>query len=717
MTVVRRSFYIRCGLIGLLLALSAALAHGQQTPSAIAGSGATVERPSDPLVEEAQLRRLIETLEDPTRRDELLANLRALLAAQEEEPTPAEATPGDALATVVDVIAARSEVIRSVPASIVDAVERLPLVVAWLEAEWRDPDQRALWIEVGVSCLAVFGLGILAYFAALMLLTPIRRKLAVAATRGRLARATRVPLRLLVDLLPVLVFAVAAYLALEAVQPDGIGRLVVISLIDASILAQASIALIRRVFSPGTPELRVPAISDAAARYGARWSTGVICTSVYGYAVLEAAGHLGLPAAIRELLLHLLFFGVAAMIALVVVMIRRPIRAAIESLADEHRSPFLRWLPWRALAGIWHVLALAYLLFVSAVWAFGIPGGFRAMVIDTLASAAVMLGTALVLSVMTRRSQSGVPAGDLALAEAPLLEQRLVRYRSWLSVMGRGLLVLLAGLVLLEIWGVGVLSWLGSNAGKVVLGRLATVALVVIVTLVVWEGINFAIERTVTERDAEGNLLLGSRTRTLLNMTRQFVLVFLGLIALFLVLAELGVNIAPLLAGAGVLGLAIGFGSQKLVQDIITGMFVLLGDSMRIGDVVEVATRIGVVEQMTMRTVVLREYGGNVHTIPYSAIDTVTNYTKDFSYAVFEVGVAYRENVDQVMEAMREIGAEMHRDDYFRRLILEPLDIAGVDRFADSAVIIKARFKTRPLKQWEVSREFNRRVKNRFDEL
>jgi small conductance mechanosensitive channel len=126
---------------------------------------------------------------------------------------------------------------------------------------------------------------------------------------------------------------------------------------------------------------------------------------------------------------------------------------------------------------------------------------------------------------------------------------------------------------------------------------------------------------------------------------------------------------------------------------------------------------VGVVEEMTMRTVVLREYSGNVHTIPYSAIDTVTNYTKDFSYAVFDIGVAYRESVDQVMDVLRQLGEEMNRDPYFRRLMLEPIEVAGVDRFADSAVIIKARLKTRPLKQWEVSREFNRRIKNRFDEL
>jgi small conductance mechanosensitive channel len=118
-----------------------------------------------------------------------------------------------------------------------------------------------------------------------------------------------------------------------------------------------------------------------------------------------------------------------------------------------------------------------------------------------------------------------------------------------------------------------------------------------------------------------------------------------------------------------------------------------------------------------MRTVVLRDYGGNVHTIPYSSIDTVSNFTKEFSYAQFDIGVAYRENVDEVMEVMRQVGQEMNRDPYFRRLILEPLEVAGLDRFADSAVVIKARFKTRALKQWEVMREYNRRLKNRFDEL
>jgi moderate conductance mechanosensitive channel len=471
------------------------------------------------------------------------------------------------------------------------------------------------------------------------------------------------------------------------------------------------------VFSPGTPELRLLPISDGGAGYGTRWSSRIIRTSLYGYAVLTALRHLGLPRAIGELLLHVLFFAVAGMIALVIVRVRRPVAAAIESLDEEHRSRLLRWPPWRAIARIWHVLALAYLAFVCLVWALGIPGGFETLAVNTLATAAIALGAALVIDLIGRRPHVDAPAGEPASAEAPLLEQRLARYRAWLVAVGRGLVVLVAALALLEVWGLDVARWLSSEAGRTVLGHLVTVALVVIFTLVAWEGISLAIERSVTQTDPEGNLRLGSRARTLLNITRHFMLVFLGLIALFLILAELGLNIAPLLAGAGVIGLAIGFGSQKLVQDIITGMFVLFSDTMRVGDVIEVGGRAGVVEAVAIRTVVLRDYGGNVHTIPYSAIDTVTNLTKEFSYAVFDIGVGYRENVDEVMQVLRDLGAEMRQDPYFRRLILEPLDVAGVDKFADSAVVIKARFKTRPLRQWEVSREFNRRIKNRFDEL
>jgi small conductance mechanosensitive channel len=177
------------------------------------------------------------------------------------------------------------------------------------------------------------------------------------------------------------------------------------------------------------------------------------------------------------------------------------------------------------------------------------------------------------------------------------------------------------------------------------------------------------------------------------------------------------VDIAPLLAGAGVVGLAVGFGSQKLVQDVISGVFNLLEDTIAVGDVVQVGSHAGVVEAMSIRSIRLRDLSGNLHTIPFSGVDTVTNMTKQFSYYLMEVGIAYRENTDHVTEILKEIGAELQEDAEYGPNILEPLEVLGVDGFRDSAVIIKARIKTKPIMQWWVGREFNRRMKHRFDAL
>jgi small conductance mechanosensitive channel len=200
-------------------------------------------------------------------------------------------------------------------------------------------------------------------------------------------------------------------------------------------------------------------------------------------------------------------------------------------------------------------------------------------------------------------------------------------------------------------------------------------------------------------------------------MVRNVVVMVLVAIGVVNVLAELGVNTNALLAGAGVVGLALGFGSQKLVQDLINGLFVLLGDTVRVGDVVDLTGKAGVVEAISMRTITLRDYNGNVHTIPYSSIDVVTNMTKDFAFAVVDVAVDYKEDADEVMEVLREIDTQLRREWPYRRLILEPLEIVGVGQFRETSMLIKARIKVRAGEQWKVCNEFNRRMKRRFDEL
>ncbi len=183
------------------------------------------------------------------------------------------------------------------------------------------------------------------------------------------------------------------------------------------------------------------------------------------------------------------------------------------------------------------------------------------------------------------------------------------------------------------------------------------------------------------------------------------------------VLKELGIDIGPVLAAAGIVGLAVGFGAQSLVKDVISGFFILLEDQIRVGDVINIADKGGLVEKVGLRTTVLRDLQGNVHYVPNGNISVVTNMTKEFSRYVFDIGVAYREDVDEVIEVIKGIDEEMRQDPEFRDDIIEPIEIMGLDQFANSAIVIRARTTTLPIKQWRVGREFNRRIKKKFDEL
>lgn len=207
-----------------------------------------------------------------------------------------------------------------------------------------------------------------------------------------------------------------------------------------------------------------------------------------------------------------------------------------------------------------------------------------------------------------------------------------------------------------------------------------------------------------------------SRTNTLLPIARNTVYVTCFIIFTLMLLAELGINVMPLLAGAGVLGFAIGFGAQTLIKDLLMGFIIIFEDLIQVDDVVTLAGRTGIVERISIRKVQLRDLSGNVYTVPFSEVDIVENKTKDFSYAMLEIGVAYREDIDEVMKMLVEVDKQLQADDDFKDVLLEPLEMFGLDKFGDSAIVIKARIKTIPLQQWNVLREFNRRVKILFDD-
>ena len=252
-------------------------------------------------------------------------------------------------------------------------------------------------------------------------------------------------------------------------------------------------------------------------------------------------------------------------------------------------------------------------------------------------------------------------------------------------------------------------TWFLSSGLKIVLIAVITLIAIKVVSVFTSRLTELFSKKKVDEESKK-------RAATLSSVIKNLLIVVVLAIALITVLGEMGIEIGPVLAAAGIVGLAVGFGAQSLVKDVINGFFILLEDQIREGDVVQIAGRGGLVEKVTLKMTILRDLAGTVHYIPNGTIDVVSNMTKGYSRYIFDVGVAYRENVDEVMEVLKEVDEELRNDPEYKDDILQPIEILGLDKFDNSAVIIKARTTTKPIKQWRVGREFNRRLKKVFDE-
>jgi small conductance mechanosensitive channel len=249
--------------------------------------------------------------------------------------------------------------------------------------------------------------------------------------------------------------------------------------------------------------------------------------------------------------------------------------------------------------------------------------------------------------------------------------------------------------------------------------RLLLILIIAWVALRLLHGALTRMERRLVERataDDEGGREAAKRAETLTRLLRQAGTIAIWLVIALLALREVGMEIAPLLAGAGILGLAVGFGAQNLVRDVITGFFFILENQIRVGDVAIINGTAGVVERLNFRTVVLRDLAGTVHVLPNGAITSVSNMTKDWSAYVLDIGVSYRADPDQVIAVMQQVGDDLRADDYFGPLMPQPVEIFGVNEFADSAIVIKGRVIARPGHQWECGREYLKRLKRAFGE-
>ncbi|MFI4910860.1 MAG: mechanosensitive ion channel family protein [Sedimentisphaeraceae bacterium JB056] len=257
-----------------------------------------------------------------------------------------------------------------------------------------------------------------------------------------------------------------------------------------------------------------------------------------------------------------------------------------------------------------------------------------------------------------------------------------------------------------------------QKVGQWAIGTGLRILIIVVLTLVAVKLAQSFVQRLFDNYQEKRNAdeELKKRIDTLSGIVTALIVAVIFAVSIAIILGQLNIELGPILAAAGVVGVAVGFGAQHLVSDVISGFFLLFDDQLRVGDVVQIAGKGGLVERVNIRMVVLRDLAGNVHYIRNGQIDVVTNMTKEYSRYVFDVGVAYREDVDEVISVIKQVDEDMRTNSEFTDDILEPIEILGLDQFADSAVIIKARTKTKPIRQWAVGREFNRRLKKAFDD-
>jgi small conductance mechanosensitive channel len=253
-------------------------------------------------------------------------------------------------------------------------------------------------------------------------------------------------------------------------------------------------------------------------------------------------------------------------------------------------------------------------------------------------------------------------------------------------------------------------KWMITSGAKILTILVGTFIVIRIVRIIINRSRDRIINRTGDDLERT------KRTETLAGLIEKTFRTILLVSALLMVLQSLGINIGPLLAGAGVVGLAVGFGAQSLVKDVIGGFFILAENHMNVGDVVEIGGKGGIVESINLRVTTLRDLSGDMHIVPNGEIAVLTNRTKEYSREVLEIGVAYKENVDDVMRVMKEVGDGLEKDPEFAGIITEPFEILGLDSFGSSSVNIKARITTVPREQWRTAREYRRRLKNTFDE-
>jgi len=572
-----------------------------------------------------------------------------------------------------------------------------------------------------LALFAILATGLLQRWLLFRSTRDMRERLLTAVRLGRMEFFGRVLSRLILEVLGIAVFAVTTFILFVLFFDKGdLGYEFVSIYLIVSYYLLIFAGAAKVIFSPDAPALRLFPMKDAAAAFLYRWIHYIV---VGAGVITGASAVLGQIEAHKPL--YLMFYslsGVYVALALVVMIWQSRQRVAEVILPASAAAG--KGGPRAAFARYWHYLASAYVLCMGVYWASDALLGGKVTVVKLILSLFVIpLFIGLdqwglwLLKLASGEMTAVVDLSGDQVREVPPLggPNKIKQYAPLIRKMYRLVLVALAFFIVLGLWGVD------FTVGRILTSHVLSIVVTLLLGFIAWEFVKARIDSRLREEMPaagedmdEGGGAGGSRAGTLLLLLRKFVLTVLFVIVSLIVLSSIGVNIGPLIAGAGVIGLAIGFGAQTLVRDIIAGVFFLIDDSFRVGDYVESAGTKGCVEQISLRSIKLRHPRGMVYTVPFGNLKSVTNFSRDYTITKLDFRVGFDTDLDKVRKIIKKINKNLRKDEAVDRVMLDDLKSQGVKEFDDSAMIVRVKFKTLPGEQFVLKRLVYRMIQEEF---
>ncbi|WP_240161203.1 mechanosensitive ion channel domain-containing protein [Burkholderia sp. Ax-1719] len=517
----------------------------------------------------------------------------------------------------------------------------------------------------------------------------------------------------LLDLIPVIAFGLCAAGVLSLFGPEDAAPAAAVGhVVDAWVICRIIIAVGHLLFAPDSDDLRLTPMTAPWAAFSQRWLERIVVIGGVGGA-LAGAVPLGMTEDAHLALVKIVILVAHIAIAVMILQCRHAVADRIRNSAAA-RGSFAWLVHW--FADIWAIVAIFVVMALWFVWALDLRGGYQ----ELIRAGGISLGVMLVA-----RMIAIVALGGLGRVFDPngkgenltITQRRAYRYYPALRRVVMAALWIVLIDVLLHVWGLHPGRFLvNAPIGHLLGSALLTIAVAVVVAIVIWEAANGAAERRLNAWTDAGDYVRAARLRTLLPMFRTTLFVAIIVVVGLTALSQLGINTAPLIAGASIFGVALGFGSQKLVQDFITGIFLLTENAMQVGDWVTVAGVSGTVEFLSIRTVRLRGGDGSLYTVPFSSVTTVNNTNRGIGNAAVKVMIANGADLERAIATLKEIGADIRNDDAFKNGILSDFAYWGVDSVDGASVTLVGQIQCKDSSRWGVQREFNRRVLTTFTE-